>query len=160
MDERVFSQLAQEHQDMLFRVAYTMLRSTEDCKDALQDALLKAWKNIHKLRKPEAFRSWMIHIVVNCAKDILRKKKIKTTELTDDLTASEASVQDEALFAALGQLPKDFRLTISLHYLEGFSIAEIAHIMHTSQGTVKNRLFRGRKQLAETLEKFRKEDEI
>lgn len=152
MDEKTFSGLVVQHQDMLFRVAYTLLRQPEDCKDALQEALIKAWNSIHTLRKPEAFRSWMTRIVVNCAKDALRKKKYKTVELTHDLSAPEAAVADEALAAALTALPEALRLPIALHYMEGLSMEEISQVMRIPQGTVKNRLHRGRKRLAELLE--------
>ena len=101
----------------------------------------------------------MLHIVVNCAKDALRKRKINTEALTDNLCAPEVPPEDESLAAALNALPKGLRLTVTLHYLEGLSIAEIARVMRAPQGTVKNYLFRGRKHLARTLEKYRKEDE-
>ena len=159
MNEQLFSKLVQEHQDMLYRVAYTLLHHPEDCRDALQDALMKAWRNIHKLRNPDAFRSWMIRIVVNCAKDALRKRKIQTVELTGDLSAPEAQAEDEDLAAALRQLEESVRLPIALYYMEGLSVEEISHVMHLPQGTIKNRLFRGRKKLAETLTEAQKEAE-
>ena len=159
MNEQTFSRLVQEHQGMLYRVAYTFLHHPEDCRDVLQDALIKAWRNSHTLRKPEAFRSWMIRIVVNCAKDALRKKKIQTVELTGDLSAPEAPVEDENLAVALRQLEENLRLPIVLHYMEGLPVEEISRTMHLPQGTIKNRLFRGRKKLAETLSKFQKEAE-
>ena len=159
MDDNTFSRLVLEHQDMLFRVAYTLLRHPEDCKDALQDALIKAWKNIHTLRKPEAFRSWLIHIVVNCAKDILRTRRFQTTELREELPAPEMQAEDEALAAALKRMDEGLRLPVILYYMEGLSTKEIAHVMRLSQGTIKNRLFRGRKALAALLDEDKKEVE-
>ena len=159
MNEQTFSQLVQEHQAMLFRVAYTLLHHQEDCRDALQDALIKAWRNIHTLRNPDVFRSWMIRIVVNCAKDALRKKKIQLVELSGDLSAPEDPVEDEDLASALSQLDESLRLPIALYYMEGLSVREISKVLYLPQSTVKNRLFRGRKKLAETLNDYQKEAE-
>ena len=159
MNEQTFSQLALEHQETLYRVAYTLLHHSEDCRDVLQEALINAWRNIHTLRNPEAFRSWMIRIVLNCAKNALRKKKIQTVELTDDLSAPESGIQDENLAFALGELGEGLRLPIVLYYLEGLSVEEISRVMRLPKGTIKNRLFRGRKMMAETLTNCRKEAE-
>lgn len=160
MDEKTFSRLVLEHQDMLFRVAYTLLHHQEDCRDTLQDALMRAWKSIHTLQKPEAFRSWMIRIVVNCAKDALRKRRVQTVPLNEDIATIQTQAEDAALDAALQQLEEGLRLPIILHYLEGFSVQEIAHGMRLPLGTVKNRLYRGRKRLAIALNEFEKEDEV
>ncbi len=159
MDEKTFSRLVVEHQDMLFRVAYTLLRHREDCRDALQEALLKAWKSIHTLRNPQAFRGWIIRIVVNCATDMLRKRKVQTVPLEEDTASTEMPVEDVGLQEALRQLDAGLRLPIILHYLEGFSIREIAQGMRLPQGTVKNRLHRGRRQLAAAMNEEKEEDD-
>lgn len=159
MDERIFSQLVLEHQDMLFRVSYTLLHHTEDCKDALQDALVKAWNNIHTLRKPEAFRSWITRIVVNTCKDMLRKKRFQTVELREDMPAPQEQVQNAELASALDNLEEGLRLPVVLHYMEGLSVEAIARVLRIPQGTVKNRLYRGRQKLATTLDGYQKEVE-
>jgi RNA polymerase sigma-70 factor (ECF subfamily) len=158
VDEQTFSQLVLENQEMLFRVAYTILRHQEDCKDALQDALLKAWGSIRTLKDADAFRGWMIRIVINCSRDILRKRKIKTVELTEDISLPQAQVQDEALAAALLDLDEGLRLPITLYYTEGLCMQEIAQVMRIPQGMVKNRLFRGRRKLAVLLKEYREEE--
>ncbi len=160
MDEQTFSQLVLENQEMLFRVAYTLLHHQEDCKDALQDALIKAWGSLHTLKRTDAFRGWMIRIVINCSRDIFRKRKIQTVELTEDISLPQTQVEDEALAAALLQLDEGLRLPITLFYAERFCVQEIAHVMRIPQGTVRNRLSRGRKKLAALLKEYRKEEEI
>lgn len=89
MTEQAFVDAVHEHQAMLFRVAYTILHNHEDCADALQDALEKAWRRKGTIRNPEAFRSWMTHIVINCSWDVLRKRKIPFTQLDDNIPAPE-----------------------------------------------------------------------
>jgi RNA polymerase sigma-70 factor (ECF subfamily) len=159
MDEKVFTQLVLEHQDMLFRVAYTLLRHREDCKDVMQDALMKAWKSIRTLRSPDAFRSWILRIVTNCAKDMLRKRKLQMLPLQEDAATADMPAEDTRLKAALEQLGEGMRLPIILYYLEGLSVQETARAMGLPQATVRSRLSRGRKRLAAALHEVEEEDQ-
>lgn len=147
MTEQAFVDAVHEHQAMLFRVAYTILHNHEDCADALQDALEKAWRKKDTIRNPEAFRSWMTRIVVNCSRDALRRRKIAFASLDENLPAPE--VEDTHLADMLNRLNEGLRLPLILHYMEKLSVADIAQIMRLPQGTIKNRLQRGRKKLAQ-----------
>lgn len=149
MDEQAFLDAVRRDQAMLYRVAYTLLHNGEDCNDALQDAVVNAWRRLHTLRDEKAFRAWMTRITVNCAKDMLRRRRLETVELTETIAAPP--VADPALSDALARLKEGLRLPITLYYMEGLSVAEIAQAMRLPQGTVKNRLARGRKKLAELL---------
>ena len=149
MDELAFLDAVRRDQAMLYRVAYTLLHNGEDCNDALQDAVVNAWRRLHTLRDEKAFRAWMTRITVNCAKDMLRRRRLETVELTETIAAPP--VADPVLSDALARLKEGLRLPITLYYMEGLSVAEIAQAMRLPQGTVKNRLARGRKKLAELL---------
>lgn len=146
MTEQDFVEAVHQHQALLFRVAYTLLHNPEDCADALQDALEKAWRKKDSVRSPVAFRSWMVRIVVNCSRDILRRRKVAFDPLDENLPAPE--VQDYQLSDTLARLDEGLRLPLVLHYMENLSIAEISTVMHLPQGTIKNRLHRGRQKLA------------
>lgn len=150
MDERGFTDAVNSQRDMLYRVAYTVLHNSEDCADALQESLLKAWQRIDTLRDDARFRGWMTRIVVNTSRDMLRRRKFRTEELTDELAAPQA--EDAHLDDALQLLDERMRLPIVLHYLEGMSVQEIADALRLPQGTVKNRMHRGRQRLAEILD--------
>ena len=150
MDERGFTDAVNSQRDMLYRVAYTVLHNSEDCADALQESLLKAWQRIDTLRDDTCFRGWMTRIVVNTSRDMLRRRKIRTEELTDELAAPQ--VEDTRLDDALQLLDERMRLPIVLHYLEGMSVQEIADALRLPQGTVKNRMHRGRQRLAEIMD--------
>ena len=149
MDERGFTDAVNSQRDMLYRVAYTVLRNSEDCADALQESLLKAWQRLDTLRDDARFRGWMTRIVVNTSRDLLRRRRIRTEELTDELAAPQA--EDTHLNEALHLLDERLRLPIALYYLEGMSVREIADALRLPQGTVKNRMHRGRQRLAEIL---------
>lgn len=146
MTEQDFVEAVHQHQALLFRVAYTLLHNPEDCADALQDALEKAWRKKDSVRSPDAFRSWMVRIVVNCSRDILRRRKVAFDPLDENLPAPE--VQDYQLSDTLARLDEGLRLPLVLHYMENLSIAEISTVMHLPQGTIKNSLHRGRQKLA------------
>lgn len=147
MTEQDFVDAVRQHQALLFRVAYTVLHNPEDCADALQDALEKAWRKKDSVRSPEAFRSWMVRIVVNCSRDTLRRRKVAFAPLDENLPLPE--VQDYQLSDTLARLDEGLRLPLVLHYMENLSIAEISQVMHLPQGTIKNRLHRGRQKLAQ-----------
>lgn len=149
MDEQGFTDAVNAHRDMLYRVSYTVLHNSEDCADALQDALLKAWRSLGTLRDDGRFRGWMTRIVVNASRDMLRRRRLRTEELTDDIAAPQA--EDSRLDEALRALDENLRLPITLHYMEGMSVSEIADALRLPQGTVKNRMHRGRRRLSEIL---------
>lgn len=151
MDERDFTAAVDQHRDMLYRISYTVLHNNEDCADALQEALMRAWQRLYTLRDDTKFRGWMTRIVVNCSRDILRKRKVRLWELTEDIPAPQ--VEDMHLDEALQLLAEPLRLPIVLHYMEGLSIKEIGEALRLSPGTVKNRMFRGRQKLAQILGK-------
>lgn len=137
------------HERLLFRVAYTVLGNSEDCADALQDALECAWRRLPSLRDAGAFRSWMARIVINCSYTMLRKRRLHTVELDEALPAPQA--EDPVLAEAFSRLDEGLRLPLVLHYMEEMSVAEVAQAMRLPQGTIKNRLHRGRKRLAAIL---------
>lgn len=149
MDERGFTNAVNRHRDTLFRVAYTILHNREDCADALQESLIKAWQRLDTLRDDARFRGWMIRIVVNCSRDMLRRSKVRVSPLTEDIPAPQP--EDTHLDEALQLLDEGLRLPLVLHYLEGMSVREIADALRLPQGTVKNRMYRGRNRLAHML---------
>ncbi len=147
MTEEAFVWAVQTHRDLLFRVAYTVLHNPEDCADALQDALENAWRKRHTLRDPQAFRAWMVRIVLNASKSMLRKRRFRFAPLDETIPAPEA--EDTALGEMLAALEEGVRVPLVLHYMENMSIAEIAAVMHLTQSAVKSRLYAGRKRLAQ-----------
>ena len=136
--------------DMLYRVARTILRNDEDCKDALQETVLKAWANRHKLRDRELFGTWITRILINECHTLGRRKRgVFLREATREEIGEEptSNAPDPALHWALESLPEKLRLPLVLHYLEGYSYEEIAAMLHIPQSTVRSRLSRARNAL-------------
>lgn len=151
MDEQRFTDAVQQYQKLLFHIAYAMLHSEQDCADAVQQALLNAWRTRNKLRNEQAIKAWLSRILVNECNTILRRmKRARFTELSDEL-AAPPRVDNMPLHNALAKLPPQLRIPIVLSYLEGFTIAEISQALHIPTGTVKSRMSQGRKQLGEML---------
>lgn len=146
VDEQTFLREVTEMERMLYRVSRSMLPSQYDCSDAVQEALAKAWAKREKVQ-PEWFRPWLMRILINQCHDQQRRKK--RLVLLDEIqeTAPREPAPNERLRQALEALPEQSRLLLTLHYLEGFSIAELASITHAAEGTVKSRLYKARAQL-------------
>jgi len=125
----------------LYRVARTMLRSDADCEDAVQEALLRAWAKRGSLREERFFETWLIRILINECKNICRRKPKALSEIPETLAAPPA---DGELMDALMNLPEKFRISMELHYIEGYGVSEIARMLFIPEGTVKWRLSRGR----------------
>lgn len=148
MDERWFSERVERARDKLFRIAYSILHNEQDCADALQEALLKAWQNLDKLREPQYFDTWLVRILINeCKRIHLRRRRMPAPALIPDLPPEDIPLHD-----ALKALDERYRLPILLHYIEGFTLEEIAYLLRIPSGTVKSRMYAGRKALRNLLE--------
>lgn len=151
MDKDFFMEELQAYQVTLYRVAYTVLRDDDACRDALQDAALKAWEKRFSLREPRYFRTWITRILINACHDIQRmRRRLVCMESVPIQAASPPP--DPELAAALKDLPEGIRLPLVLHYAEGMSYQEIAQTLHLSQSTIRNRLRKGKEKLRKELE--------
>ncbi len=136
---------------MLYRVAKTMLRSDEDCADAVQEAILKAWIALPRLREERYFSTWLTRILINGCRAVIRRNgRMADMETLPETAAPEKD--DTSLYEALSALPEKLRLTVELHYIEGYSVEETARILGVPAGTVKSRLSNGRKLLRKFME--------
>ncbi len=133
MDEREFSERAAALERRLYRVCFA-LRCDADCADAVQEALLKAWRALAWLRREEYFETWLTRIAINECRRILRMRR-HALELDARLPAPEPP--DVGLRDALMALDVQLRLRVVLHYVNRFDVAETARILHLPQGMLK-----------------------
>ena len=75
MDRNDFASRVVEQTDRMYRIAYVMLHNDEDCRDAMQEAALKAWEKRFTLREPKYFATWLTRILINECRNIQRKRK-------------------------------------------------------------------------------------
>ena len=152
LTDKEFSQRAMNCAQRLHRISYLILGRNADCEDAVQEALFKAWTHLSTLRDEQYFESWLIRILINESKRILRRRLAHPTEeLPLSLAAPEPP--DRALHDAVLALDAKFRIPIILHHLEGYGLREIAVMLAIPESAVKFRLRRGRELIRFELEK-------
>ena len=121
----------------------------------VQEVFTKYFCGLHLPMNPEQEKAWFLRVTINQCHDTLRKKGYRTHASLDEV--AEVVVQEEAntghLQDALQKLPEKSKGVVILHYLEGYSVEEIAKILQISSSAVKMRLKRGREFLKEELEK-------
>ncbi len=151
MTEKEFSRRAMAMAPRLHRISYLILGREADCEDAVQEALMRAWLHISSLRDEALFETWLIRILINQSRTLLRRRISRgESELTDSLPAPEPP--DPALKDALMKLADSLRVPLILHHLEGYKVQEIADMLRLPQSTVKYRLRRGRETLKSLIE--------
>ena len=151
MTNEEFVKQISESEKSLYRVAKSILKNDEDCADAIQNAVLKAFHNIGTLKQEKYFRTWLTRILINECYQIVRERKeqVPYEEYMENwVDSSEYS----EVFTALMELEEKYRIPFTLHYVEGYSIKEISKILGTSISNVKIRVFRARTKLQERLE--------
>ncbi|MGZ5416947.1 MAG: RNA polymerase sigma factor SigM [Nocardioides sp.] len=165
-DPEAFGTLFGRHRDRLWAVALRTTGDPEEAADALQDALVAAFRRAESYRGDAAVTTWLHRIVVNACLDRLRRRKVRLADpLPDDLddradrgSTATAVVADPAdvavdherraaVLAALDTLPADQRAALVLVDMEGYSVEETAAILDCAPGTVKSRCSRGRARL-------------
>jgi RNA polymerase sigma-70 factor (ECF subfamily) len=172
-DPDAFSELVLRHQDRLWAVAVRTTGDPEDASDALQEALVSAFRRAGTFRGDAQVTTWLHRIVVNACLDRIRRRKAKATDplpddqdhrteladrrATDD--PDEVSERRADVLAALRQLNADQRAALVLVDMEGYSVDEAAEILGCAPGTVKSRCARGRVRLVPLLTSYRRNQE-
>lgn len=150
MDEREFSRRTVNCTERLWRIAYLILRNEADCDDAVQEALLLAWKKRHTLRNDEFFETWLTRILINSARSMLRRKSFEP--LPPEIHLPDNSPPDPDLRDAIRSLDVKLKLPLILHHVEGYSLAECAQLLKLPVSTVKWRIHTACRKLREDLE--------
>lgn len=135
-------------EDMLYRMAKTILQSDADCADAIQEAIVKAFSNLHTLRQDSYVKTWLIRILINeCYAIQRREKRVLSFGVYADQMTNASTTDYTDLYEAIRTLPPKSRICITLYYLEGYSTKETAKLLGITEGAVKKRLARARAKL-------------
>jgi RNA polymerase sigma-70 factor (ECF subfamily) len=161
-DRDAFEMIIRTHSRALFAIAYGILQNREEAEDAVQDALVKAWKSRWRVRNPEKFPAWLCMIARHRARDVFRKRRklpedleghapsCPTTSSSDDTIAL-----DRQLHSALAELPELHRSALTLRYFEELDYQAIEKLLGISNGALRGILGRAlasmRKQLRPAL---------
>lgn len=154
MKKESLGELIIKSEDELYHIAKGLLQKDEDCADAVQSAIVNAFSKIHTLRNDDYAKTWLIRILINDCYRILRRRK-KVIALDEYIINRESTEENDYsdLYDAVSHLPEKERLSVILHYVEGYSIKEIAKILRTTESAIKNRMLRARKKLREELKR-------
>ena len=149
MKKEELGELIMASEDAMYHVAKTLLYSDADCADAIQEAIVKAFSKLDTLKKDAYAKTWLMRILLNECYSVMRKEK-RVVSLEDYRQAEEQKDYSD-LYEAIYRLPEEMRLSVTLYYLEGYSVREIATMMKTTESAVKNRLARARQRLRNEL---------
>ena len=164
-DRQSFNRLVMNYQNLVYSFLYRLAPTWDDLDDLAQELFVKVYHSIKDLKDVSQFKSWLHRIAVTVYLDELRRRKKRQERfvLDEALLESRSNPDEhpqrdlarkelhEQLQAAIERLPEEFKLAIVLREIQELSYDEIAAILKTSIGTVRSRIFRGRKLLREML---------
>ena len=148
-DHDAFAQLARTAVVRLDKAARLILRDPELARDAVQEGLIRAWRDLRKLRDPDRFDAWIYRLTVNACLDQARHRRRRVVEV-ELMTLHAPSTPDgasahadrELVDEVLGQLDEQGRAIVVLHYYMGLPLTDVAATLSIPLGTVKSRLHR------------------
>ncbi|MEP6665312.1 MAG: RNA polymerase sigma factor SigM [Nocardioidaceae bacterium] len=167
-DPQAFNELVRRHRDRLWAVALRTTGDPEEAADALQDALISAFRRAETFRGDAQVTTWLHRIVVNACLDRLRRRQTRPTEplpedeerstrlSTADPDPAEDSERRTDVLAALARIGHHQRAALVLVDMEGYSVDEAAEILGCAPGTVKSRCSRGRARLVPLLTQYQR----
>src|SRR4051794_21044968 len=168
-DREAFGELVRRHRDRLWAVALRTLGDREEAADAVQDALVSAFRSAHTFRGQSAVTTWLHRITVNACLDRARKAASRRTSSVIDekrfeellgphesaAAPAERGELHRELLRALATLPPEQRAALVLVDMQGYPVAEAAAVLDVPPGTVKSRCARGRARLLPLLTHLR-----
>jgi RNA polymerase sigma-70 factor, ECF subfamily len=164
-DRQAFNRLVMQYQHLIYNFLYRLAPDWADLDDLAQEVFLKMYHSIHTLHDRAQFKSWLHRLAVNVYVDEQRRRAKRRNRFVSDDRTLETRADPAAhpgehiarqelqhqLQAALNQLPEEFKLAVVLREIQGLSYDEIAETLRCSIGTVRSRIFRGRRLLRQLL---------
>ncbi|MDR1531243.1 MAG: sigma-70 family RNA polymerase sigma factor [Clostridiales bacterium] len=160
-DKDYFEELVNRYKNLVYSIILRMTTDNEEANDLAQEVFIKLYKNLDKYYPDYKFSTWAIRITTNHVIDHRRKKHQETASLEDaeneiyegdspEITAIRQEEHDQ-VNEAVGNLPDMYKIPILLYHHQGLSYQEISDVIEEPLSKVKNRIFRGRKMLKESL---------
>lgn len=170
-DIAAFEKLIEVYQKKIFNLAYRMVGNHDDAADLAQEALIRIFKSIANFKEQSSFSTWVYRITTNvCLDEIRKKKNRRVLSLDEEIHVEDGEMQRQIMSddplpdevvereelrsivnGAIGSLPEEQRLVISLRDIQGLSYDEIAEVLDCPTGTVKSRINRARQALKNVL---------
>lgn len=157
-DRDAFAVLAVHATDRLYRVAYRILRDVEDARDATQDALFEAWRDLPGLRDVERWEAWTYRLLVHACYRHARRERVaaavrilRVEPATGRDSVSELADRD-AIERGFRRLPPEQRAVVVLHHYVGLPLTEVAQLLGIPDGTARSRLHHATRRLRAALD--------
>ncbi len=147
-----FESLVEKYMDMIYRVAYSWTKNSDDANDVTQDVLIQLYKTNKEFESDSHIKNWLIKVTVNQCKMLFRTPWSNMEDISN--YAETIGFEDEThldLFFAVMKLDKKYRVPLMLFYYEGYSTKEISSFLGISEKTISTRLFRAKAKLKEYL---------
>ena len=138
--------------DLLYRTAIMILGNPQDTQDVLQEVMIKVLQKSPCFRDKEHEKAWLLRVTINMCKDMLRFRRRHSYLQIDELDIEETASEDKEILQEIAALPPRWKIIILLHYVEGYSLKEIADILVISENAVKKRMQRAKNALRAKLE--------
>jgi len=157
-DQEAFAVLVDPQLARLDATARLILRDPDLARDAVQEGLIRAWRDLPRLREAHRFEAWLYRLTVNACFDLIRQRRRRPIEV--ELEASDAPVvpdhaaaliEAELIDRALGRLEPGHRAVVALHFLVGMPLTEVAATLRIPVGTAKSRLHHSLKTMRATV---------
>ncbi len=165
-DQQAFESLVRRYRNEVYAMCYHFVRNREEAWDLSQEAFVKAYRALDRFRGDSGFKSWLMRIAANHAKDHLKRRRLETVAFDDShradtpasMTGPDRGLELKELGRAIDQavrsLPKKHQTAFMLREYEGLSYQEMAGVMECSVGTVMSRLFHARRKLQDILRRM------
>lgn len=166
-DRSAFEELFTRHRDTVFGVAWSISGSREQAEDITQETFVKAFVGLPGFRGGSKFTTWLYRIAVNqalrtrtvCARRAEAEQPLQNSTLASEDKepgeAAELSAMEASVRRAIAELPALHRAAITLRYLEGLDLAEVAEVMGSPIGTIKSRIYHALKKMSFVLRDWR-----
>lgn len=152
-DAEAFITLIEQNKQSMYRVARGFLQSEEDAADAISETVLDCYEKLGTLKQTAYFKTWMIRILINNCKDMIRKRKGDISiEVMPQMENQAVHDETQGFREMIEPLNERDRSIFTLYYVYGLKIKEIAACMEMNENTVTSRLKRGRKTLRQEMQ--------
>ncbi|MFI5370391.1 MAG: RNA polymerase sigma factor [Candidatus Eisenbacteria bacterium] len=172
-DTKAFDELVRRYQDKVYRLSFKILRHEDDAAEALQDALLSAYRGLRNFKAESTFSTWLYRVATNAALMKYRKRRDGHISLersqSDDEDSEPLALPDwsaqpldelldsetrQVMQEGIDRLPEELRIVFVLRDVEGLSNSEVSEVLDLSIPAVKSRLHRARLQLRNRLDRY------
>lgn len=147
-----FEKIVDKYSDIMFRCAYTYCNNRQDAEDVVQEVFCKYLSKRPRFSNEEHEKAWLLRVTINTSKNYTRSFWRRKVDLVEqDIISLTEEKQD--IWNLVRELPEKYRIVIELHYIEGYSIKDIARLLNKNESTIGTRFERAKKKLKEIIEK-------